>query len=152
MKTKSQTEGKKAFTKQVCVAYFKGKDGKGTCSPECQWYREGNKCVNSKSKSSEGKGIKEKVIYKGYVRIGGKDLLYNIRKWKCYFCKKWITEVIVENMVLLGGETCSSVYGLEKHFCSKCSKIISKADRLREEWEENRELLIKKENEPKITR
>lgn len=27
-----------------CYAYFKGKDGLGTCATECQWYREGEDC------------------------------------------------------------------------------------------------------------
>ncbi len=33
-----------------CTAYFKGIDGLGTCSKECQWYKKGNKCPYLKSK------------------------------------------------------------------------------------------------------
>jgi hypothetical protein len=33
-------EGKK------CYAYFKGRDGLGTCDNGCQWYIKGTDCIN----------------------------------------------------------------------------------------------------------
>ena len=29
---------------KTCYAYFRGKDGLGTCDTECQWYVEGESC------------------------------------------------------------------------------------------------------------
>ena len=42
---------KKGF---ICTAYFKGKDGMGTCDTKCQWWNNG--CVMAKgSKKWDGK-------------------------------------------------------------------------------------------------
>lgn len=29
----------------TCHAYFKGRDGRGTCNTKCQWYPPDGKCV-----------------------------------------------------------------------------------------------------------
>ena len=34
--------------KQKCIAHFRGRDGQGTCSKDCQWYLKNVKCPNSK--------------------------------------------------------------------------------------------------------
>lgn len=67
--------------------------------------------------------VKEKSIYKGHLSFSKKvDLVdYEIMEWKCQLCEEWITMVLVDGKVLLGGSTYSS--DIDKKYCNKCSWI-----------------------------
>ena len=34
--------------RQICIAHFRGSDGKGTCNDLCQWYHPEVECPNGK--------------------------------------------------------------------------------------------------------
>jgi len=91
---------------------------------------EKNLCKSKEIK----KGEREKLIYRGTVDIDAKKTYsdegpayyvgYEIRKWKCYFCHKWITQVLVDGKVLLGGGTSYSVFGGKNMFCTRCWRVV----------------------------
>lgn len=37
-------------TGYICTAYFKGKDGLGTCDTNCQWWNNGCPCAKGSDK------------------------------------------------------------------------------------------------------
>jgi len=42
-------------TGYICTAYFKGRDGQGTCSTKCQWWNDDDECPVAKgSKNYDG--------------------------------------------------------------------------------------------------
>ena len=53
-------------TGYICTAYFGGKDGKGTCCTECQWWNDDDECPCAKgSKSYDGKGNQIQPFWAG---------------------------------------------------------------------------------------
>lgn len=81
--------------------------------------------------------VKGKSIFKGHVSFDEPIEVaeYEIREWKCQLCGEWITMVLVENMVLLGGGCYSS--DINREYCDKCLDIKLKIDKQKERiWEE----------------
>ena len=54
-------------TGHECTCYFLGKDGKGTCDDECQWWNDGACPCAKGSKCWDGKEHYTKELRKGKI-------------------------------------------------------------------------------------